>query len=310
MERSDVSKGAKRVAIVTGGGRGLGRAYAHLLADRGMSVLVNSFMSDDREPPSADEVVDEIREQGGEAEAHVGDVSSWAEAHHLIEHAIGAFGRLDVLVSNAGVLRDRTIANMSEEEWDLVVDVHLKGQAAPLHWAAAFWRDRSKAGDSSPAAVVNTTAGAGLFGNLGQSNYAAAKAGVVGLTLVAARELQRYNVRVNAVAPVARTRQTAALFVGSGRAAPADASAFDRYDPANAAPLVAYLVDENCPFTGQVFNVQGGQVAVYDGWTVREVFSQQRRWTVDELRSALSHLPAGPPAFAPPRLEEDSQPQT
>jgi NAD(P)-dependent dehydrogenase (short-subunit alcohol dehydrogenase family) len=301
-----MSEDSRRVAIVTGGGRGLGRAYAQLLADRGMNVVVNSSVSgEDGDRPSAHRVVDEIRDGGGEAEAHVGDVSNWDQARDLIDHAIGAFGRLDVLVNNAGVLRDRTIANMSEEEWDLVVDVHLKGQAAPLHWAAAFWRDRSKAGDSSPAAVVNTTAGAGLFGNVGQSNYAAAKAGVVGLTLVAARELQRYNVRVNGVAPVARTRQTAALFGGSERAAPKDPSSFDPYDPANVAPLVAYLADENCPFTGHVFNVQGGQVVLYDGWTVRETFSQPRRWTVDELASALSHLPAGPPPFAPPRLENE-----
>jgi NAD(P)-dependent dehydrogenase (short-subunit alcohol dehydrogenase family) len=304
-----MSVDSKRVAIVTGGGHGLGRSYAQLLAHRGMSVLVNSKTKsgEDGERPSADGVVEAIRKEGGEAEAHVGDVSDWDEARLLIEHAIDAFGRLDVLVNNAGVLRDRTIANMSEEEWDLVVGVHLKGQAAPLHWAAAVWRDRSKAGDSSPAAVVNTTAGAGLYGNVGQSNYAAAKAGVVGLTLVAARELQRYNVRVNAVAPVARTRQTATLFAGSERAAPAASSSFDPYDPANVAPLVAYLVDEKCPFTGQVFNVQGGQVVLYDGWTAMETFSKQGTWTVDELTSALSHLPAGPPAFAPPRLETEGR---
>jgi NAD(P)-dependent dehydrogenase (short-subunit alcohol dehydrogenase family) len=301
-----MSNGEGRVAIVTGGGRGIGRAYAHLLAERGMRVMVNSAVAGGvgQEGSSADQVVEEIRNHGGIAEAHVGDVSDWAEARGLIDHAVAAFGRLDALINNAGVLRDRMIANMSEEEWDVVVGVHLKGQAAPLHWAAAFWRDRHKGGDGSGGAVVNTTAGAGLYGNVGQSNYGAAKAGVVGLTLVAARELQRYNVRVNAVAPVARTRQTEAIFAGPERAAPEDGSAFDPYDPANVAPLVAYLVDENCPFTGQVFNVQGGDVAIYEGWSVQHTFSKAGRWTVDELTSELSQLPPGPPPFAPPRLSD------
>ena len=232
-------------------------------------------------------------------------MSSWTESGNLVQHALDSFGRLDVLVNNAGVLRDRTLANMSEDEWDTVVDVHLKGQAAPLHWAAAYWRDRHKAGDSAPAAVVNTTAGAGLFGNPGQANYAAAKAGVVGLTLVAARELQRYDVRVNAVAPVARTRQTEGIFSG-GEAARASGTSgsFDPYDPANVAPMVAYLADERCPFTGHVFNVQGGDIAIYDGWTVKESFRREATWNVDDLAATLSHLPSGPPPFAPPRLGE------
>ncbi len=300
-----MSNDSKKVAIVTGGGRGVGRAYAHLLAERGLRVLVNSVAGGgvNEEGPSAAGVVEEIRDSGGEAEAHVGDVSNWVEAGLLIDHAVEAFGRLDVLVNNAGVLRDRTIANMSEEEWDVVVGVHLKGQAAPLHWAAAYWRDRHKSGDSGPAAVVNTTAGAGLYGNLGQANYAAAKAGVVALTLVAARELERYNVRVNAVAPVARTRLTAGLLtVSEPTTSMGGAPTFDPYDPSNVAPLVAYLADERCPFTGQVFNVQGGDVILYEGWTVKEAFYKETRWTVDELMSTLSHLPPGPPPFAPPSL--------
>jgi NAD(P)-dependent dehydrogenase (short-subunit alcohol dehydrogenase family) len=294
----------KRVAIVTGGGEGLGRAYAHLLAERGARVLINSVTpGTGTDGSSADRVAAEIRELGGEAEAHLGNVSSWTESGELVQHAIDTFGRLDVLVNNAGVLRDRTLANMSEDEWDTVVDVHLKGQAAPLHWAAAYWRDRHKAGGSAPAAVVNTSAGSGLFGNPGQANYAAAKAGVVGLTLVAARELERYGVRVNAVAPVARTRQTAGIFpTGEPATAPGASGSFDPYDPANVAPMVAYLAEENCPFTGQVFNVQGGDVALYEGWTVKESFRSERTWTVEELASTLSHLPSGPPPFAPPRL--------
>ena len=294
----------KRVAIVTGGGEGLGRAYAHLLAERGARLLVNSVTpGSGTEASSADRVAAEIRNLGGEAEAHVGDVSSWAESGELVQHAIDRFGRLDVLVNNAGVLRDRTLANMSEDEWDTVVDVHLKGQAAPLHWAAAYWRDRHKAGGSAPAAVVNTSAGAGLYGNPGQANYAAAKAGVVGLTLVATRELQRYDVRVDTVAPVARTRQTEGIFsVGDQGTDPGASGGFDPYDPANVAPMVAYLADEDCPFTGHIFNVQGGDVALYEGWTVQESFRSETTWTVEELASTLSHLPSGPPPFAVPRL--------
>ncbi len=304
-----MTESSGRVAIVTGAGRGLGRAYAHLLAAEGMKVVVNSVARDGgaNDRSSAEEVVDEIRGFGGEAEPHLADLSSWPAAGELIDHALQSFGRLDVLVNNAGMLRDRTLANMTEEEWDSVVNVHLKGQAATVHWAAAYWRDRHRRGEASPAAVVNTTAGAGLFGNPGQANYAAAKAGVVALTLVAARELQRYDVRVNAVAPFARTRLTTAVpGLSDSVQPPEDPATFDPYDPANVAPLVAFLVDERCPFTGQVFNAQGGDVILYEGWTVHEAFYKKERWTVDELKAALSKLPPGPPAFAPPRLGGES----
>jgi NAD(P)-dependent dehydrogenase (short-subunit alcohol dehydrogenase family) len=263
-----------------------------------MRVVVNSAVVEPDGGSSAARVASEIAGRGGIAVAHVGPLASWESAEELVGLAISEFGRLDALVNNAGHLRDRTLANMSEDEWDEVLAVHLKAQAATLHHAAAYWREQSRAGEPVSAAVVNTTAGAGLFGNIGQANYAAAKAGVVGLTLVAARELERYGVRVNAVAPVARTRLT------EGLALPAGDSGGDLYDPDNAAPLVAYLVSQRCRVTGRVFNVQGNDVVLYEGWSAGETFRKQARWTVDELAEALAGVPEGPPPFAVPRLGE------
>ncbi len=288
-----------RVAIVTGGGRGIGRSYAVFLAAEGFRVVVNSATVEDGQS-SAEQVVQEIRALGGSAAAHVAPIGSWDSADALVHRALTEFGRLDVLVNNAGLLRDRTIVNMSESEWDDVQSVHLKAQAATLHAAAAYWRDRYRQGQGAKAAVVNTTAGSGLYGNIGQANYAAAKAGVVGLTLVAARELGRYGVRVNAVAPVARTRQTESLNLPTSLGSAGDS--FDPYDPDNIAPVIGYLVSLDCPLTGQVINIQGGDVDIYQGWTVKESFRTSGRWSVDALRSVLNSYPAEPPEFAPPRL--------
>ena len=294
-----MSDDSHRVAIVTGGGRGIGRSYAVFLAAQGFRVLVNSATVEDGES-SAERVVQEIRALGGSAAAHVGPIGSWDSADVLVHRALTEFGRLDVLVNNAGLLRDRTIVNMSESEWDDVQSVHLKAQAATLHVAAAYWRDRHRQGQDAKAAVVNTTAGSGLYGNIGQANYAAAKAGVVGLTLVAARELGRYGVRVNAVAPVARTRQTESLNLPTSLGSADDS--FDPYDPDNIAPVIGYLVSLDCPLTGQVINIQGGDVDIYQGWTVKESFRTSGRWSVDALRPLLNSYPAEPPEFAPPRL--------
>ena len=277
---------------------GLGWAYALVLADEGMRVVVNSAVPEPDGGSLGGGVAAEITDRGGQAVSHVGSLSSWSSGEELIGAALSSFGRLDALVNNAGVLRDRTLANMTEDEWDEVLAVHLKAQAATLHHAAAYWRDRHRAGEPVTGAVVNTTAGAGLFGNIGQANYAAAKAGVVGLTLVAARELERYGVRVNAVAPVARTRQT------EGLGLPGAGSAWDPYDPANAAPLVAYLVSAHCRLSGQVFNVQGGDIVLYEGWSVEETFRKPGPWSVAELSEVLDSLPVGPPPFAVPRLGE------
>jgi len=290
---------SEHVAVVTGGGRGIGRAYAMFLAAQGYRVVVNSATIED-EGSSAEHVVREIRALGGTAAAHVGPIGTWDSADALVRRALDEFGRLDVLVNNAGLLRDRTIANMSESEWDDVLNVHLKAQAATLHFAAAYWRERHRQDEGAKASVVNTTAGAGLYGNIGQGNYAAAKAGVVGLTLVAARELGRYGVRVNAVAPLARTRQTESLNLPTSLG-PGD-DAFDPYDPDNIAPVIGYLVSPDCPLTGQVINVQGGNVDIYQGWSVKESFRTSGRWTVDALRSLLDGHSADPPEFAPPRL--------
>jgi NAD(P)-dependent dehydrogenase (short-subunit alcohol dehydrogenase family) len=292
-------EGSQRVAIVTGGGRGIGRSYAMFLAGQGLRIVVNSATVEGK-GSSAEQVVREIQSLGGNAVAHVGPIGTWDSADALVRHALDEFGRLDVLVNNAGLLRDRTIVNMSESEWDDVQAVHLKAQAATLHFAAAYWRDRCRQDEAARAAVVNTTAGAGLYGNFGQGNYAAAKAGVVGLTLVAARELGRYGVRVNAVAPVARTRQTESLNLPTSP--DPDGETFDPYDADNIAPVVGYLVSLDCPLTGQVINVQGGEVDIYQGWSVKESFRTPGRWTVDALRSLLNTYPAEPPEFAPPRL--------
>jgi NAD(P)-dependent dehydrogenase (short-subunit alcohol dehydrogenase family) len=291
-----------RVAIITGAGRGIGREHALLFAREGARVVVNdlggAIDGSGTDVSPAQQVVDEIVALGGEAVANGDSVSSWSGAEHLVRTAVETYGRLDVLVNNAGILRDRTIVHMTEPEWDAVVDVHLKGHFCPLRFAAAHWREQSKVSGPVQAAVVNTSSGSGLFGNPGQANYAAAKAGIASLTLVAARELERFGVRVNAIAPIARTRLTEATPGISERVqAPEDPDAFDYWDPANISPLVAYLSTVDCPLTGQVFSVGGGDVSLDTGWTITERFSKDGRWEIEELGSALKGVPAGPPPF-------------
>lgn len=289
-----------KTAIVTGGGRGLGREHALLLAAQGAAVVVNDNgagpdgASDAATP--ADEVVAEIVAAGGRAVAHIGSVSDWEASRELVQLAVDSFGSLDVLVNNAGILRDRTIVNMSESEWDSVMDVHLKGHFCPLRHAAAHWRERSKAGEAVQASVINTSSPSGLRGNPGQVNYATAKGGIAIMTLVAARELERYGVRVNAIAPVARTRLTMAA-PGFSDVVTEDDGGFDQWAPENISPLVAYLASPQCSLSGQVFSVIGGHVGLQRSWFEEESFDLDRRWTVDELQAALSHIPAGPPPF-------------
>jgi NAD(P)-dependent dehydrogenase (short-subunit alcohol dehydrogenase family) len=288
------------VAIITGAGRGLGREHALLFARLGCRVVVNDYggtadgAGNDAGP--AHEVVSEITAAGGTAVANTDNVASWDGAQRLIDSAISEFGELNVLVNNAGILRDRTIVNMSEAEWRSVIEVHLTGHFFPLRFAAVYWRDRSKAGQAVSASVVNTTSGSGLFGNPGQVNYASAKAGIATMTLVGARELQRYGVRVNAIAPVARTRLTeAAPGIQDLLRAPDDAAQFDPWDPANISPLVAYLASRECHVTGQVFNINGSSVALDSGWAIAEKFTADGRWDVTELAATLKHLPSDPP---------------
>lgn len=281
-----------RVAIITGGGRGIGREHALLFAREGARVVVNdlgaSTDGSGSDNTAAETVVEEIRALGGEAIANADDVADWVGAERLINSAVEAFGELHVLVNNAGILRDKTIPNMSEAEWDAVIHVHLKGHFAPTRFAAAYWKARSAKGSPLKAAIVNTTSAAGLLGNFGQGNYAAAKAGIAALTQVSAMELSRFGVRANAIAPVARTRLTVQTpGLGEAVGAPEDDQAFDVWHPGNVSPLVAYLSSENCPVTGGVFHVGGGEVALFQGWTRQQVLRRSERWTVEALSAEL-----------------------
>jgi NAD(P)-dependent dehydrogenase (short-subunit alcohol dehydrogenase family) len=284
-----------KVAIVTGAGRGIGREHALALARAGARVLVNdlgaSLAGEGVDEGPAHDVVREIETLGGEAVANGENVADFAGAKRMVDAALESFGRLDILVNNAGILRDRMLVNMEEAEWDAVVEVHLRGHFAPTRHAAAHWRERSKAGDEVRARVINTSSPSGVFGNVGQANYGAAKAGIVGFTLIAAQELQRSGVTVNAIAPNARTRMTEAAF---GEIPPPDGG-FDPADPANNSPIVVALcADEAQDVTGQVFFVYGGVVNMLHGWDAGELFASEGRWDADELLRALQErLPDG-----------------
>jgi NAD(P)-dependent dehydrogenase (short-subunit alcohol dehydrogenase family) len=290
-----------RVAVITGAGRGIGRQHAMLFARLGARVVVNDLAPSRDGESAAHDVVAEIKGFGGEAVANVDDITTWDGGKQLIDSAVQSFGRLDILVNNAGILRDRMFASMSEEEFDSVVRVNLKGHAAPLRWAAAHWREEAKAGRMPVARVVNTSSGSGLWGNAGQANYAAAKSGVAALTLVAARELERYGVKSNAIAPAARTQLTENVPVVSEiMRAPDDPAVFDVFDPANVSPLVAFLASEECQFSGHVFGVIGGKVAVYGGYTETISVDAGQRWDVDELANALSNWESAVPIIPDP----------
>jgi NAD(P)-dependent dehydrogenase (short-subunit alcohol dehydrogenase family) len=259
-----------------------------LLASEGARVVVNDLggaidgSGSDAGP--AHEVVDEIRAAGGEAIANTDSVTSWDGAQQLVLDAINAYGRLDVLVNNAGILRDRSLVNLEEAEWDAVIDVHLKGHVAPTRWAAVHWRERAKSGEPVQASVINTASGA-MLGNPGQTNYSAAKAGIAAMTLVEAVELGRYGVRANCLAPLARTRLTLQTpGVGDLVGPPADES-FDLFHPGNVSPLVAYLAMADCPFTGGVFHVGGNEVGLYSGWSLHDerILTASGRFSLAEL---------------------------
>jgi len=281
-----------RVVIVTGAGRGIGRAHALEFARQGARVVVNdvgaSLDGADGSDDPAGEVVDAIRAAGGEAVANGDDVSSWSGAAHLVQAAVDQWGGLDTVVNNAGIVRDRMIVSMGEDEWDAVMRVHLKGTFAVTHHAANHWRERAKAGDEVAARVVNTSSGAGLAGSIGQANYAAAKAGIAALTLVAAVELGRYGVTVNAIAPSARTRMTETVFVDM-MAKPE--TGFDAMDPANIAPLVVWLGSgESGDVTGRVFELAGGRISVAQGWMPGPELDHGDRWEPAELGTAVRKL--------------------
>ena len=253
-----------RVALVTGAGRGVGRAYALMLAKHGAKVIVNDLGSAANGAETTDspahEVVDTIVSAGGEAIVDTADVADWASAQAMVEGAVARFGRLDVLVNNAGILRDRMLVNMSEDEWDSVIRVHLKGTFAPTHHAANHWRTRSKAGEKVDARVINTTSHSAIFGNIGQVNYAAAKGGIAAFTVVAARELKRLGVTVNAVAPRANTRMTEGLREWTPEE-------LERRDPDWIAALVTWLASaESAAVSGRVFEAWGFGIGVAEGW--------------------------------------------
>jgi NAD(P)-dependent dehydrogenase (short-subunit alcohol dehydrogenase family) len=284
-----------RVCAITGAGRGIGREHALLFASEGARVVVNDLGGGPdgagADVSAAQRVVEEIVEAGGEAVAHTDDVSSWKGARTLVEEAIASFGRLDALVNNAGILRDAYIGAMSEEQWDAVIQVHLKGHFAPLRHAVDHWKSRSKAGEEVKAAVVNTASGSGTYmPNPGQANYGAAKAGIAALTLVAAAELGRYGVRVNGIAPVARTRLTLATPgpLGEMFKPPEDPTAFDPLDPRHVSPLVGWLASEDCPLTGQLFAVQGGSIQTMTGWRLDEGIATDGDWSIADVAAQLS----------------------
>jgi NAD(P)-dependent dehydrogenase (short-subunit alcohol dehydrogenase family) len=284
-----------RVAVITGSGRGIGREHALLFAAEGAKVVVNDLggsvdgSGDDR--TAAQQVVDEITAAGGEAIANGDDVTNWDGGKRLVDAAIEAYGDLHVLVNNAGILRDRVLVNMSEDEWDSVIHVHLKGHFVPTRHAAAYWREQTKAGKEVKAAVINTSSTSGLLGNPGQSNYGAAKAGIGAFTTIAAEELSRYGIRVNAIAPAARTRMTEQTpGLSDIVQAPRDAAVFDSWDPANDPPLVAYLATEGCPATGKVYFVQGGEIRLFKPWTMTDTIEKDDRWTVAELQTEMQRI--------------------
>lgn len=282
-----------RVAIVTGAGRGIGRAHALELARHGAKVVVNdygvSLAGEGTGESPADEVVGLIREAGGEAVANGADVADFEQAAAMVQQAIDTFGGLDVLVNNAGFVRDRMLVNTSEEEWDAVIRVHLKGHFAPLRHAGAYWRAEAKEGRQRAARVINTSSGAGLQGSVGQATYSAAKAGIAGLTLVAAQEMGRYGVTVNAIAPVAKTRMTEGAFDTSAMALPEDNS-----------PIVAWLASEDAgDVTGRVIEIDGAVITLESGWRHAASRDNGTRWDAAAVGSAVRDLIADSPTPEP-----------
>ncbi|MBW8764557.1 MAG: SDR family NAD(P)-dependent oxidoreductase [Microbacterium sp.] len=282
-----------RVAIITGAGRGIGREHALLFAAEGARVVVNDLGGapdgSGADPTPAQQVVKEILEAGGEAVVNGDDVTDGEGADRLVQTALDAFGGLDVLVNNAGILRDRMLVNMTDEEFDDVTRVHLRGHFMPLRAAARFWKDQSKAGAEVRASVINTASTSGLFGQPGQTNYGSAKSGIATMSIIAQMELERFGVRVNAICPAARTRLTEGL--GGAEALSAD-GAFDPMDPANVSPFVAYLATADCPIKGRAFFVYGGEVHLFQPWALVDKIEVDHKWTLDELAEQGPRLAA------------------
>jgi NAD(P)-dependent dehydrogenase (short-subunit alcohol dehydrogenase family) len=283
-----------RIAVITGAGRGLGREHALLFAAEGARVLVNDLgggpdgSGSDASP--AQQVAAEIRAAGGQAVASTADITTAEGADSLVSQAIDEFGALHVLVNNAGILRDRTIINMTDAEWDDVIRVHLRGHFMPTRAAARYWREQSKAGATLQPSLINTTSTSGLFNNPGQANYGAAKTGIATLTMIAQRELGRYGVKANAIAPAARTRLTLATPGISDAILSVPEEGFDPMDPANVSPFVAYLATADCPIQGRVFFVAGGGVHLFQPFAIVDSISKDGAWTVAELQEKAARL--------------------
>ncbi|MBW2548344.1 MAG: SDR family oxidoreductase [Deltaproteobacteria bacterium] len=281
-----------RVVIVTGAGRGIGREHALELARQGAKVVVNdlgvSNSGEGGDQGPADEVVQAIREMGGEAIANGADVADWDQTEELVRQAIEEFGRLDVVVNNAGFVRDRMFVSCSEEEWDAIIRVHLKGHFCVSRHAAAYWRGQVKAGEEVDARIINTSSGAGVLGSVGQSSYSAAKAGIATLTLVQAAELGRYGISANAVCPIARTRMTEGAF---GDSMKAPEQGFDENDPANVSPFIAWLASsQSREVTGRVWEVFGGTITAFDGYRREQTVDIGKRWEAGEVGPAVKDL--------------------
>ncbi|HWC13694.1 MAG TPA: SDR family oxidoreductase [Actinomycetota bacterium] len=288
-----------KVAIVTGAGRGIGREHSLALAKAGAKVVVNdlggSTAGEGSDTTPAQSVADEIKALGGEATANYDNVADFQGAANMVKQAIGDFGRLDILVNNAGILRDRMLVSMTEEEWDVVIAVHLKGHFAPTHHAATYWREQSKAGNQINGRVINTSSPSGVFGNVGQTNYGSAKAGIAAFTLIAAQELGRYGVTVNCLAPNARTRMTEDIFGGMPQPKEGE---YDPLDPANISPVVVALCADGAQnITGQCFFIYGGVVNVLKPWDVGTTIKKDNYWDPDELLAELNK--AFPNGIAP-----------
>jgi len=292
-----------KVAIVTGAGRGIGRAESLLLAAEGAQVIVNDLggaaTGEGSDQLPAQQVVDEIIAAGGDAAANFDDIASWSGAEALIGQALDRFGGLDVLINNAGILRDRMSFSMSEDEWDIVVNVHMKGHFCTTHFAGSYWRQRTKeTGEPADGVIVNTSSESGLYGNAGQVNYAAAKAAIAAMTIVVARELERYGVRVNAIAPVARTRLTEAV---AGDFMEPKQGDFDRFAPENVAAVACWLASPLArAISGQVVKVQGGVVQLLEGWRPLTEATADKPWTIDDVEGVRELLLAKTDGTIPP----------
>ena len=289
-----------RVVIITGAGRGLGRAHALAFAAEGAKVIVNdvgaSLTGEGHDISPAAEVVATIKAMGGEAVINDDDVSDWDGAGRMVQQAIDIFGRLDTLVCNAGIVRDRMIVNMSVDEWDAVMKVHLRGMFCPVRHAVDYWRAMSKAGTPIEARIITTSSGAGLFGSVSQANYSAAKAGIASFTIVSAAELDRYGIKINGIAPSARSRMTQDAFAEMMKKPD---SGFDAMDPANVSPVVVWLGSSACEISGRMFETSGGELSVADGWQHGQVFNKGARYEAAEVGAVIADLLREAPATAP-----------